>query len=258
MRVKLFFFIILLTVIVASADLSFVDEPTYFPDANIVIVPPQYLSPCYEVCLTIYNSTEQHPNSVNFTLNLSWIRLGAGSNVTVGNITYNNATDIWRFNGTGTGGYLNITARVTSASNYDLNVNGTLSQTKGVAADNAVWFNVSGFSTDKNFSIQPTSALSITSWGNNITNSESLLFSTEIFSPIRLNATANQGIITWNWDIDSTDQNNNQSTFDYRFNTHGTKAISVSGTNGNGTTNTLQWSITPKQIPEASVEVTIT
>ncbi|MCZ7400664.1 MAG: right-handed parallel beta-helix repeat-containing protein, partial [Candidatus Methanoperedens sp.] len=81
-------------------------------------------------------------------------------------------------------------------------------------------------------------ATDITSWGNNKTNDDSLMFTINTREAVRFNATANRKIDKWNWLKDDVNQDNNFDNFTANF-TAGTHTIKVSATNNsNGTSNT--------------------
>jgi len=93
----------------------------------------------------------------------------------------------------------------------------------------------------------------ITSWSPVILNQYIESFSTQLFS-----AVANQTIDTWNWYLNSTNQNNDYDNLSYTFNNTGYYILEVNATNTNGTSNTVQWNNTIKQAPEINISVVIT
>ena len=80
----------------------------------------------------------------------------------------------------------------------------------------------------------------INSWGNNFTNNDSLSFSVEENTNILFNFTANQSLESYTW---AGATNLTGSTADHNFSSHGIKQVSVYGTNLNGSTQTITWSI---------------
>ncbi|ATZ61378.2 MAG: helical backbone metal receptor [Methanosarcinales archaeon Met12] len=84
----------------------------------------------------------------------------------------------------------------------------------------------------------------ITSWGNDFTNDNSTNITVSTGTTVMFNATANETITTWNWTVNSVDQDNNASTFNYTFLSYGMYNVNVSGTNANGTTPMVTWNVT--------------
>jgi hypothetical protein len=84
----------------------------------------------------------------------------------------------------------------------------------------------------------------ITSWNNNKTNDNSLIFQLNVNELVKFNISANQPVDTWNWYKDGIIQNNNYDNFTASWTNYGNKVISVNGTNINGMTETIIWTIT--------------
>ncbi len=98
-------------------------------------------------------------------------------------------------------------------------------------------------------------APNITSWSNNKTNNQSLSFTINTSEIVRFNATANQTITTWNWFRDDVNQSNNNDSFNTSFTTAGEHTIKVNATNANGTSNTINWTVSV-QAPAAAPNIT--
>lgn len=84
----------------------------------------------------------------------------------------------------------------------------------------------------------------ITSWGNSKTNDNNINININVGEVIKFNIVADQSIGTWRWYKDGIIQTNNYNNFTTSWSTTGSKIISVNGTNINGTTNTVIWTIT--------------
>ena len=87
----------------------------------------------------------------------------------------------------------------------------------------------------------------ITSWGNNRTTGDAI--SVYEFEVIRFNATANQSIDTWHWSMDGADNPSSDDYFETSWDTNGSYSVTVYAANGNGTSNTVPWTITVSDNP---------
>jgi len=85
----------------------------------------------------------------------------------------------------------------------------------------------------------------ITSWGNNYTNNNTLLFTVPQNTNVTFNATANQTLTTCSW-TGATQINCSADTYAYKlFDTAGTAYVNLSGSNANGSTlNSVNWTVT--------------
>ena len=87
----------------------------------------------------------------------------------------------------------------------------------------------------------------IISWSNNKTNDQNdtvLIFTDET---INFNASANQSISTWNWYIEGIYQDdNNYDNLTTSWPDVGIRTVEVNATNDNGTSNTVNWTVTIK------------
>jgi len=90
----------------------------------------------------------------------------------------------------------------------------------------------------------PAITPAITSWGNSKTNDSSLTLTINVSEVVRFNATADQTIATWSWFKDNINQSNNYDNFSTSWDSSGIKNLSVNATNDNGTSNTVNWTIT--------------
>jgi len=86
----------------------------------------------------------------------------------------------------------------------------------------------------------------ITSWGNDNTSDDTLSFTVPKNTNITFNATANQTITTWIWTgATQINGSGSEDTYAYKnFTSTGIKTVLVNGTNTNGTTQTVTWTIT--------------
>jgi PKD repeat protein len=88
----------------------------------------------------------------------------------------------------------------------------------------------------------------IISWSNNITNDQNDTVSIFTDHPITFNATADQSITTWNWYIEGIYREDlkNNDTFTTSWPDVGIRTVEVNATNDNGTSNTVNWTVTIK------------
>lgn len=91
-------------------------------------------------------------------------------------------------------------------------------------------------------------APNITSWSNNDTNTNVLVITIDGNQNVKYNATANQTITTWSWNKDGIPQSHNYDNITISFDSSGEKTVSVSATNSNGTSSTIQWDVTINNI----------
>lgn len=86
-------------------------------------------------------------------------------------------------------------------------------------------------------------APAIIDWNNSkfLDNRTSLTIN--VTESVNYSVIADQSITTWNWLKDGESQTNNYSYFNVNFSTTGGHTIAVSGTNSNGTSNTITWNI---------------
>lgn len=88
-----------------------------------------------------------------------------------------------------------------------------------------------------------SSAPIIESWSNSKNNDNANEVNINTSKSITFNATANQTITTWNWYNNGQVAGNNTRMYEASFSSGGINTISVSGTNNNGTTNTITWTV---------------
>ncbi|MDD5615266.1 MAG: PKD domain-containing protein [Candidatus Methanoperedens sp.] len=84
----------------------------------------------------------------------------------------------------------------------------------------------------------------ITSWGNNKTNDGSLNFTINQSETVRFNFTANQSLTSWHWTLNGETISNPSDTLTRKFNSEGNYKVRASGSNENGTTQTILWKVT--------------
>ena len=121
--------------------------------------------------------------------------------------------------------------------NYDVDVSGYTGNTIfkiHVLYDGVIWI-------DDISALTVTPPL-ITSYSNSITNDESTTVNGEIGVDITFNITTDQPITTYNWYKDDVNQNNNNDELTTSFSS-GNHTLTTSGTNDNGTSNTITWNI---------------
>ncbi len=165
------------------------------------------------------------PTTINGTAQTFEVTLNRTTNVT----WYMNGSAVQANSSAASANYTNSTA---GAGAYNV----TVAATDGYDTVSKQW----------NWTVgpQPVYAPSITSWSNDKTNNNSLTFAINTSEAVNFNSTANQTITTWNWYKDGANQNNNYNNLTTSWNTSGTKSIQVNATNGNGTSNTVTWTVT--------------
>ena len=122
-----------------------------------------------------------------------------------------------------------------------------LTATKDGYIPNSTTVTVNGVDkTNQNITLtESVAAPSITSWYNNITGDGVISFQVNLSqAAINFSAVADQTIITWTWKKDGIDQNHNYDNITLNWTSNGTKTVSVYGTNTNGTSNTVTWTVT--------------
>jgi PKD repeat protein len=89
----------------------------------------------------------------------------------------------------------------------------------------------------------------IISRGNNKTGDASPSITVNQSETVRFNATADQIITEWEWNVDDDEQDNNFDNLSYRFDTIGIHEVKVEARNDNGTSDEITWTIDVKDIP---------
>ncbi|MDO9098190.1 MAG: PGF-pre-PGF domain-containing protein [Candidatus Methanoperedens sp.] len=248
MKLYPFLFALFIAIGIASAQVSIVNDVLFNLDNTAYI---KVLAVQNSTSITVYNSTDTPASTLQFYINGSTARFTANANKTLSNISYNNATDVVTYTGNGTGGYLNVSARMNlSLRYYDFEVDGIINQTLLSNASGWVTFNYTGWTNQHNFRIRRTGAPNITSWSNNKTNNDSLTLTINTSEVINFNATVNHSIDTWSWFKDGVNQSNNFDNFTTSF-IVGDHTIKVNATNVNGTSNTITWTVTVQAVAAA-------
>jgi hypothetical protein len=101
-----------------------------------------------------------------------------------------------------------------------------------------------------NFTINPSvgggdNPPSIMTWSNNYTHNANTSFLIPMNTSAEFNVSSNQTLITWYWTYATliNGSNSSSSYAEKNFSTVGTHQVSVYGTNLNGTTQTINWSV---------------
>lgn len=94
----------------------------------------------------------------------------------------------------------------------------------------------------------------ITSWGNNKTNNGSLNLTINQSETVRFNFTANQTLTSWHWKLNGEIISNPSDTLSRKFSHEGNYSVRASGSNDNGTTQTILWNVTVKGTDERDEE----
>ena len=97
----------------------------------------------------------------------------------------------------------------------------------------------------------------ITSNYNNKTNNDTLSLSINVSEVVNFNVTANQSIDLWRWFKDDVNQTHNFDNLTTSWAASGIKTLSVNGTNSNGTTSTIEWTITVLPDPTSIPNITL-
>ena len=84
----------------------------------------------------------------------------------------------------------------------------------------------------------------ITSWGNNKTNDGNLNLTINQSETVRFNFTANQTLTSWRWTLNGETIGNPSDNLTRKFNGEGNYKVRASGSNDNGTTQTILWKVT--------------
>jgi hypothetical protein len=95
--------------------------------------------------------------------------------------------------------------------------------------------------------LQEGNAPYITSWGNNKTNDDNLNLTINQSETVRFNFTANQTLTSWTWTLNGGDRHRSADNLTYTFNHEGTYRVGASGSNGNGSTQTIVWNVTVQE-----------
>lgn len=93
----------------------------------------------------------------------------------------------------------------------------------------------------------------ITSWSNNYTGNNTLLFVLPVTTSVKFNVTANQSV-SYQWTYDDIDQGQNFNNFSYLFTSIGYHYINVSVSNVNGT-DCKNWTV---NVVPVTIDVTLT
>lgn len=93
----------------------------------------------------------------------------------------------------------------------------------------------------------------VTSWSNNYTSNNTLLFVLPVTTSVKFNVTANQSV-SYQWTYDDIDQGQNFNNFSYLFTSLGPHYINVSVSNVNGT-DCKNWTV---NVVPVTIDVTLT
>jgi hypothetical protein len=212
----------------------------------------------YFVDNTAY-STDVNITGVNGSMSMArgTTAITAYGKYQVGYYDPNGAADnfVGLFNSTDTSGATTTTATKFPVSFYAANNTAIIPKNMKLAI--RVWTRVSasgqarfylyrttaGYGSLINYTIAAPAVPNITSWSNNRTNDTSTSISIYANEAVKFNATADQGITTWNWYRDNVSQSNNFDNYSTSWSALGVKTVSVNATNANGTSNTVTWAI---------------
>ncbi|HWR26503.1 MAG TPA: PKD domain-containing protein [candidate division Zixibacteria bacterium] len=83
----------------------------------------------------------------------------------------------------------------------------------------------------------------ITSWNNSKTNNSDLSLTLNETDTVKFNFTANQTLTSWSWKLNGNTISSLSNTLTHTFNNHGSYKLNASGSNDNGSTQTVVWNI---------------
>jgi hypothetical protein len=134
----------------------------------------------------------------------------------------------------------------------------------GLSAETTYVFNVSAYDDNGLEGAPATLSLTtpayaaptITAWSNNRTHDAALTLTINESECVSFNASADQPVDTWHWLVNGVDQLNNAEEFMYCWTEANEHSVAVNGTNANGTTNILTWTV--RVIPEEAAAPAVT
>jgi len=86
-------------------------------------------------------------------------------------------------------------------------------------------------------------APNITSWRNSKTNNSNQSLKINETESVRFNFTANQTLTFWSWKLNGINIKNPSDNLTHTFNNHGSYTLNAYGSNGNGSTQHIEWHI---------------
>jgi len=93
-------------------------------------------------------------------------------------------------------------------------------------------------------------APNITSWGNSKTSNGSRNLTINQSETVRFNFTADQTLTSWTWTLNGEDRHRSADNLTYTFNHEGIYRVGASGSNGNGSTQTIVWNVSVLETEE--------
>ena len=126
-------------------------------------------------------------------------------------------------------------------------------------------YNITYIGTNENGSVNTTWVVTvsepgvpiITDWYNNKTEDNSTSVTINESELVYFSATADQPVDTWNWRKDGVDQGLNYDNLTTSWSVNGTYTIVVNASNAFGTSNTVVWNVTVKDVPSIEVDKTV-
>ena len=215
---------------------------------------------------SVVNWTQENIPGYNLTLNYT-----SGFNVAkddilnisvknIGNEAENDTITVYKIRVTDTSeadglwtGSVNITPGTRETIDFELNVNTDDEETVNIN----LYYTVNH--ENKTLSIKayypgtpesPEIEPYITSWGNNKTNDDNLNLTINQSETVRFNFTASQTLTSWHWTLNGETISNPSDTLFRKFNNEGNYKVRTSGSNNNGSTQTILWKVTVKGTDE--------
>lgn len=183
--------------------------------------------------VTSWGNNKTNNGSLNLTINTSEaVRFNATTNQTI---------DAWNW-------YKDDVNQPNNFDNLTTNFTAAGTHTIKVSATN----NTNGTSTSITWTVTvqaPAGAIAprILSWGNNKTNNSDLNLAINASETVKFNFTADQTLTSWLWKLNKNSLSNPSDTLTYTFNNKGLYRVAASGSNANGSTQTIDWNVTVKE-----------
>ena len=202
--------------------------------------------------ITGYNLTLNYTSEFNVAkddmLNISIKNIGNESENDTITVYKIRVTDPSEADGLWTGS-VNIEPNSSNTIDFELNVDTHDEETVNIK----IYYRVN--SDDKTLNIKANYAGTpespeIKSWGNNKTNDGNLNLTINQSETVRFNFTANQTLTSWHWTLNGETIINPSDTLSRKFSREGNYKVRASGSNDNGSTQTILWKVTVKGTDE--------
>jgi len=193
--------------------------------------------------ITGYNLTLNYTSEFNVAkddiLGISIMNIGNGyenDTITINKINVSNTT---KATGSQEGSWV-----IGPGSNQTIYFMLNMTTNDAVDLDIKIHYNVSSQNKTLNVTAKYPGAPKITSWSNSKTNNNNLTLTINETESVTFNFTANQTLTSWSWKLKDSTINTSSNILTYKFNSHGSYKLNASGSNSNGSTQTIGWNIT--------------